>query len=171
MVSYVTPHRVAIVLGCCAASCIAQPSWEQNWQQVMAKNGGYDATRPPPSMGNPKPLTVQFGYSVKSFNYDFVKAELNVHLWVRMYWKDERLLYNGPALFGDNYIAGESYVPAVNWKGDNPNIWLPDIACYYSKDGYAGLQTHGVGVQVFPQEHNSQWNVFMAVPVQMTVHC
>jgi len=135
----------------------------------------YDATFPPPAMGDPDPLLVKLGLSVKSMSYDIIEAHIKLSYWLRLAWLDTRLYYDGNDMFGSDFNANVSYLPMKVVNGDTPNLWIPDVMSMNSTD--AAAQQFGTALPeafIYARQHvtpDTPYNVLLSRPVQMNAYC
>jgi len=126
-------------------------------------------------MGDPAPLTVQLGLSVKSMKFDIIDAHITLSYWLRLAWLDTRLYYDGTDMFGSGFAQNSSYLPMKVSNGDTPNLWVPDIMSMNSTD--AAAQQFGTALPeafLYAQQHvtaEKPYNVLLSRPVQMSAYC
>lgn len=163
----------------CFALFLASPwcclSGTGMWNKHNALFSGYDAMMPPTDMGDPDPLKVYFGISVKAMKFDIMAAHLEIQYWFRLAWLEPRLLYDGFNMFGANHANASEYLPVKLMHGDNSKLWIPDVFCLNSTDAH--VQHYGTApmeAYLFSQQHVSAttpWNIMLSRPSSMNVYC
>lgn len=128
---------------------------------------GYDLVVPPASSrtANYSAAGTDVELEVAFFKIESVSAaegRMRLKIWLRLYWKDERLAWD-PALHGN--LTTISFRAEAEAGGTEAEIWVPDVQPYNAMEGVArtlDIATARVG---------SDGGVFWSRPGMLDVMC
>lgn len=140
----------------------------------------YDASQPPPVNEDGR-LQVAFAFRANQLlEFDHVEQTLKVVGWVRMYWYDPRLAYEGTAALkgaaaDQGWDSGKDFLTVPAEK-----IWKPDITLYNAVDinwgelcapSKAYIADQVGGLTNTEQDSPMRWNVFWSQPCVLHSRC